>query len=293
VPSAEKAELLVKRLSCLLLVTVVIVTVATPANAAKRTGARTSGEGIVAEARNDPSRLPKRIGRRTSSISCSYYEQFGYVDTIGPAKPNPVGDAVKATQGSYVKICKNAKGDEILNKVVVIRPRTNAAELAQEALTYVPLPEPAPATSPARQSYVNFPTWLWLKEWTPVSATASIPGLSSTVVAEPREVIWRMGDGTARTCRGPGIPYDPRLPDAAQRTECVHVYRASSAGMGTQNAYVASVTVVYRVKWSATDGSRGNLGTLSTTTTFPMRVREVQTVNVRPPDPALTLNSNS
>jgi hypothetical protein len=62
--------------------------------------------------------------------------------------------------------------------------------------------------------------------------------------------------------------------------------------MGAQNAYVASVTVVYRVRWSATDGTGGNLGTLSTAITFPIRVREVQTVNVRPPDPALNLNSN-
>ncbi len=289
-PSAKKAEQPVKRLSCLLIMTVMLAAVASPANAAKRTGARTSGKGIVAEAQSDPSRLPKRIGGRTSSISCSYYEHLGYVDVIGPAKSNPVGNAVKATQGPYVKICKNAKGTEVLNKVVVIRPRTDPVHLAQEALSYVPLPEPAPATSPAGQSYVNFPTWLWLEEWSPVSATASIPGLSSTVVAEPQEAIWRMGDGTAHTCRGPGAQYNPRLPDAGQRTGCVHIYRTSSAGVGFDNAYVASVTVVYRVKWSATDGTGGNLGTLSSTTTFPMRVREVQTVNVRPPSATPILN---
>ncbi|MBW3613682.1 MAG: hypothetical protein KY439_00005, partial [Actinobacteria bacterium] len=189
--------------------------------------------------------------------------------------------------GTFIRICKRADGTEVSNKIVVIPPRVAAGGvLARDALSYEPLPTPQPVTSPPNaKTYVNFETWLALDDWSRVEATASVPGLTTAVTAEPTEAIWKMGDGETVVCKGPGKAYDLTLPDDAQRTDCSHVYRRSSAGVGPDNTYPASVTVTYRVTWSASDGSQGDLGLLPVTTNFAMRVREVQVINVYPRDP--------
>jgi hypothetical protein len=99
--------------------------------------------------------------------------------------------------------------------------------------------------------------------------------VSVTVVAEPREARWDMGDGTVLTC-GPGVPWDPAGP-ADQRTDCSHVYQfVSDEEPG--GTYAASVTVVWAVRWSATTGESGTLPAASRTTTFALDVTERQAV---------------
>jgi hypothetical protein len=138
--------------------------------------------------------------------------------------------------------------------------------------------------APPGPSFVNFKTWLALADWTPVTATASLNGISSTITGVPQRAVWEMGpeaDGTV-VCEGPGQRYNPDVADELQSTDCGYTYRRSSAGIGVDNAYSAQVTVTYQVTWVSSDGTSGVVGPVSRTTAFSLRVAEIQAINTRP-----------
>jgi hypothetical protein len=244
------------------------------------------GRGIGAGASTPDAPEGRRArprAHRHSAISCAYHDPAaaklpGIGNTFPRATPGPEG-------GTFVRICMAPDGTEVTNPVVELPPRPALAptprRLAEEALDYTPLPLPEPITSPDEWStIVNFPTWLAVGDWSPARAEAAVSGLATTVVATPLRAVWEMGDGTEVICAGPGRRYDLSIPDDEQSTDCSHIYRISSAGVGRGDTYEASVTVVYRVTWSATDGSGGDLGELPVTRRFPMEVGEVQAVVV-------------
>ncbi len=238
-------------------------------------GASTPGEGATVRARPG--------GHRHSAISCTYHDPAGAKlpgtgNTFLRATPGPEG-------GTFLRICRAPDGTEVSNRVVELRPRPTPhptpRRLAEEALDYTPLPLPEPVTSPDDWStIVNFPTWLAVADWSTATAEATVPGLATTVVATPVRAVWDMGDGTQVVCAGPGRRYDVNVPEDQQSTDCSHTYRMSSAGAGAGDAYEASVTVVYHVTWTATDGSGGDLGELPVTRRFPMQAGEVQALVV-------------
>ena len=149
------------------------------------------------------------------------------------------------------------------------------ATLARRAFNELPLVYPRPRTAPptTAKQVVGIRTWLWVdpEDWQEMSATASIPGLSATVAAQPTETVWDMGDGTTITCDGPGTPYDPNRPDADQSTECSHVYQHD----GT---YTVLATIVWTVSWTASNGTGGNLGTVQRSTQFDVTAEQRQAV---------------
>lgn len=218
-----------------------------------------------------------------STVTCTYHDPNapklpGTGDTFPPVTPGPEG-------GTFVRICTAEDGTEVSNRIVDVPPRPSPGPtpqgLAEEALTYTPVPRPEPVTSPGDWStIVNFPTWLAVADWSTATAQAAVAGLATTVVATPLRAVWDTGDGTQVVCAGPGRRYDSSVPDDEQQSDCTHIYRTSSAGAGPYDAYDAGVTVVYHVTWSATDGSGGDLGELPVTRRFPMRVGEVQALVV-------------
>lgn len=242
--------------------------------------------GIMAGASTSGSAETRRVrprAHRHSSVSCSYHDPAaaklpGTGNTFPRATPGPDG-------GTFVRVCTAQDGTEVSNRLVELPPRPapvpTPRRLAEQALDYTPLPFPEPITSPDDWStIVNFPTWLALADWSPATAEAAVSGLATTVVATPLRALWDMGDGTQVVCTGPGRRYDPSVPDSEQSSDCSHTYRTSSAGAGPHDAYEAAVTVVYRVSWSATDGTGGDLGELPVTRRFPMEVGEVQALVV-------------
>lgn len=154
------------------------------------------------------------------------------------------------------------------------------AQVAQRVLNSFRAPQPVVVMSPRTRSYVNLKTWLAVESWGPLTATATLSGISSTITGVPQRVTWEMGppDGTV-VCNGPGDRYDPSVPDEWQDTDCGYTYRWSSAGVGADNAYSARVTVTYHVTWSSTDGTSGVIGPVSAVTTFSVPVAEVQALN--------------
>ena len=136
-------------------------------------------------------------------------------------------------------------------------------------------PLPLPALNPPTAQLVGVATWLWVDgPWSPVSATAAVGAVTATVTAAPVEVVWDTGDGTTTTCDA-GTPYDPTRPPAGQHSGCTHVFTRTSAGR-PGGSYAVTATVTYEVTWSATTGGSGALGTLTRSTTIPVRVTEAQ-----------------
>jgi hypothetical protein len=151
------------------------------------------------------------------------------------------------------------------------------AEVAQMAHKQLRLPAPTISANPTGDQLVNLPTWMWLSSgWRPVSATASVPGVSVTATATPTSVIWAMGDGTTVTCNGAGTPYSAADPEAPS-PDCGHVYRRSSASQSGQ-AFPVTATVYWIVSWSGA-GQGGTFPDMTTAGSASFRVAESQALN--------------
>lgn len=176
--------------------------------------------------------------------------------------------------------------DQLQQLVAAPVPPPAPVDLAQRARKQLRLPSPTIEMSPPGEQLVQLPTWLWLgrSAWRQVSATASVPGVSVRAAARPTEAIWRMGDGSTVTCKGPGTVYtsEPGSGSAAQAErpspDCGHTYRTSSAGQ-LGGAYPVSVTVHWTVSWRGA-GQSGTFPDLTTTSNAQVRVVESQALNI-------------
>jgi hypothetical protein len=148
----------------------------------------------------------------------------------------------------------------------------------EKVAALVPRPE-ATFSPPLDKMIVNFETWLGVTPSAPITATASIPGLSATVTAEATDIEWStgshvVGDTTLISCRPwgstssaqDGCAWTPAYPSVAKVT-----------GTADQR-YHGSVTIVWQVSWQATNGTSGSLGALRTTSPVAMGVQEIQTI---------------
>lgn len=157
-------------------------------------------------------------------------------------------------------------------------PLPSPAQLAQMAFNQLRLPTPTIAENPAGEQLVNLPTWMWLSSgWGPVSATASVPGVSVTAVATPTSVSWSMGDGSTVSCAGAGTPFQPGADPKASSPDCGHTYRTSSASQASQ-AFPVTATVHWMVTWSGA-GQGGTFPDMTTTGNAAFRVAESQALN--------------
>ncbi|MFJ6901517.1 hypothetical protein [Streptomyces hokutonensis] len=157
--------------------------------------------------------------------------------------------------------------------------RPTPAQLAQVARSQLRLPSPKVEANPAGEQLVNLPTWMWLERgnWVPVSATASVPGVSVTAVARPKSVVWVMGDGASVTCTGPGTPYGSASNPKRASPDCGYTYRTSSAGQ-PDSAFAVSATVHWTVTWAGA-GQTGVFPDLTTESDADFRVAESQALN--------------
>jgi len=147
------------------------------------------------------------------------------------------------------------------------------AQLAAQAVSQLPLDGPVigMAPGPGKTGLVGLPVWMWTevsaRTWGPVSATASVPGLSVTATARAVRIVWDMGDGATVTCDGPGTPYSRELGAAVSPT-CGHRYGRSSAGQPGAE-YTVTATTSWDVDWAG----GGESGQLTQTRSSSTRVR--------------------
>jgi hypothetical protein len=156
------------------------------------------------------------------------------------------------------------------------------AMLARQASRFLPLPVPLIRTNPDADQLVFLETWLWVgpASWGRRTATASVPGLSVTVVATPSTVTWRPGDGAMQVCQGPGTAYDPsRAPDAQQST-CSYTYRSSSLAQ-PGGRYLMTATITWNVSWTSGGAisASGTLPPMARSAQTTLRVIEAETLN--------------
>lgn len=165
----------------------------------------------------------------------------------------------------------------------VLVPGLGPEDVARLARAQLGLPDPVLAASPAGEQLVHLPTWLWLANpWEPVTATASVPGVSVTATATPVSVTWLMGDGAIVTCHGPGTRFRAGSDPRAGSPDCGHTYRRSSAAQ-PDGTYAVRATVRWTVTWAGA-GESDTFLPLTTTSTTRFRVAESQALNT-PPGP--------
>jgi hypothetical protein len=204
------------------------------------------------------------------------------------AQALPAADPAPGQQGAwYVWQCSTAGMTDGVYRPPVWIPDgqqpgaaqlPSPAELAQMAYKQLRLPTPSIAANPAGEQLVNLPTWMWLSSgWGPVSATASVPGVSVTATATPTSVVWSMGDGSTVTCTGAGTPFPPGTAPTASSPDCGHTYRTSSASQAGQ-AFPVMATVHWTVTWAGA-GQGGVFPDMTTTGNAAFRVAESQALN--------------
>ena len=186
----------------------------------------------------------------------------------------------------YGLVCTDANGQEVVNELRQYTPGepgapvVDPAVLAQEAASRLVVDPPQVQLSPKTDvnQIVQLPTWMWVSNWESQSASASVPGVTSTVTATPITVTWDMGNGDQVLCNGPGTPFDFSRPEEEQSTDCSFTYRHSSTSQ-PGGVYRLSATVTYEVSWSAEGAPGGGaLPAVSEISSVPVRVMEIHAV---------------
>ena len=156
-------------------------------------------------------------------------------------------------------------------------PAVDAATLAEFAMTELALPTPAVRMNPDGEQVVQLPSWLWIDagQWRPRQATAAAGPVTSTVTADPVRVVWDMGTGDQVACDGPGRPYRERFAETPEATDCTYTYERSSAGE-PDAAFDVTATIEWAVSWAGSDGTGGDLGVVTSSSTSSVRVAELQ-----------------
>jgi hypothetical protein len=164
--------------------------------------------------------------------------------------------------------------------------QSDPEELAQAGLDTVreKLPKPRAVFSPSLETstaVVNLPQWFAVPtaQWTPVTGSASVLGLTATVTAEPTTLTWSPGDGHRPvTCSGPGPRWRSGMREPAKPPACSYTYRDASSVAPDRTAWRGRLSIHWRVTWAATDGAGGDLEGLTTSEAYDVRVREIQAV---------------
>jgi enoyl reductase len=159
--------------------------------------------------------------------------------------------------------------------------------LAELAYAEVRVPSTKVTLAPAAQTKVNLPTWAWLDaaDFKPVSVTASVPviGIAATATAEPVSLRIEPGTKDAVTYPASGVCAinngrigEPYAKGKADRTPPCGVRYLRSSGDGT---YPLQATVTWKIQWTGTGGTGGDLPDGTFGATQNVTVQEIQAVN--------------
>lgn len=160
-------------------------------------------------------------------------------------------------------------------------PVVDGKALAQAAWQVVDIPAPTvdynPSLGNSGATLVGWETWVWATGETPTSvqATATVGSNTATVTAVASGLDLAAPSADPQ-CAGFGVPWSPEM----QHTDCSIVFTRSSAHLGGTTPM--RVSVAYHATYDASDGSSGNLGTTTTTSTHHVPVAEAQTLNSNP-----------
>ncbi len=131
------------------------------------------------------------------------------------------------------------------------------AQLAQQALDKMTLLGPdIVSPDPVGKYIVGLPIWMWATKsqttYGPNTASASAGGVTVTATATVSKIVWKMGDGSAVTCNGPGTPYSASYGKQESPT-CGHTYSLTSASQD-DGKYTVTATSTWSVDWQVDGG---------------------------------------
>lgn len=275
-----------------------IVAYATPAEAKTFGNAVVSDQGLEATVGSTPDPGSSHGGGRQSIEDCTTeainpnVEGMFMVDNTGHVKAL-FDEQHKEDQGAwYRRVCTIGTTETSYNVYWV--PKVDASALAKRALDTAQLPTPRIAITPTLPAvtYVNYPLWLWIDKdaWRTVTASASDGGLTATATATPLKVVWDSGDTRAQTdgdryltCNGPGKakPANIGYFELRDGSDCTFYY-AHTSGKQPQLTFPLAATIYWHATWTATNGTSGDLGTVSRSSSVPIQVGEYQVVNIAP-----------
>lgn len=170
-------------------------------------------------------------------------------------------------------------------------PRISGATLARNASALVAARLPAPSVSMAPAAdrvVVDVSTWLWADAtwWSPVTATAWVPGLFGPVWARTTATPVRItfitqddpsvvgGSVGSVVCEGRGVEWTVDKGDDVT-SPCAYTYRHSSVHRDG-GVFVALVVVDWDTRFTSSTGASGALSPLHTSTFMTVRVDELQ-----------------
>ncbi|GAB3599700.1 ATP/GTP-binding protein [Kineococcus gypseus] len=133
---------------------------------------------------------------------------------------------------------------------VIIDPAQVAALAVARLQIQAPDVQLVPKPEPGGFGFIGLPVWLWTPQaqWQPISATASIAGVTVTATAQLSTIDFDMGDGAVVRCESPGLPYQASFGDRDSPT-CGHRYSKTSAHEPNQE-YTITATANYDVTWA-------------------------------------------
>lgn len=209
-----------------------------------------------------------------------FYERVSELDEPGP----PVRTA-------YRRSCDEATLAAETGTIIFRGPgapppvQVTPAQLAQRAVGELVLPSPVVRRSPVETNeyegdpftWANLWTWFWTdpSAFGPLTQTTSLGPVSATVTARPVGLVFDPGDGgEVVRCAGPGVAWSEVFGNDEPPTGCGYRYRGVTDGPVT-----TSLGIVWKVSWTGSGGAGGSLPAMTTTTSAPLRVLQVQVVN--------------
>ncbi|WP_422119909.1 hypothetical protein [Micromonospora haikouensis] len=153
-------------------------------------------------------------------------------------------------------------------------------ELARRALASISLLPPRATVAPRKRigsGLVGLPVWMWASPgkayFGPLEASASDRGLTVSIEAKVDDIVWDMGNDDEVTCHGPGTPYDPQGPGAGGRSpDCGY------AGYAKADTYEVFATTHWTVRWTASNGVRGEIPQTRQSGIIQVQIDELQVV---------------
>lgn len=124
------------------------------------------------------------------------------------------------------------------------------------------------------QLIVNVATTIEVTPIEPVTATATIPGLSATVTATAKQIEVVTGSNVST-----GVQRIECAPWGGAGCAWTPIYPSVFKVTGTNDhRHHGSVSIVWDVAWTSTDGGGGDLGEVTTTAPVQFAVREIQVI---------------
>ena len=148
------------------------------------------------------------------------------------------------------------------------------------------LPQPSLDSSPpvGTAAIVGVPVFVDVTNWTGVRTDNECAGGTCVTVTATPSLTFIPGETASPPvgCAGSGSHYDPHGGSAAAQASadgaCAYTYRLRTGAQGRPSVWPGSVSVTWRVSWTASSGASGSLPAVTRATALPRAVEEVQAV---------------